>query len=440
MVRQLQVQLFSFLIFIFSVIGLGPSTVRAESLRCDAIFSDSSKNKYEALAEELGLNYLKPPTPAGYRRVILSSRTYHKNDGTLGKTLHYYRYFRPDGSIIRPRVHATEYKDVAAKFESFKPEANWDDVWISPDEDSHIQVLAKNTRGENVAIYHEDWGAGAAKAKFKRVQKFGNFVAPLRRDLLKTLRMTSLDTSSKEKVEATALLLLMSGRIRVGDVKYLTANGTTGVTTLRKDQVITNSKSQVFLRYIGKAGNKNPDAPTYTTIEITESTLKKSILALLESHSEDPRLLIYSTRAESFTALSPEYLNRRLREMTSSDPLSSTFSVKDLRTWAATVKTVEELIRAGKPPETLTRKDAILKIVAKNVSRLLNNTPGVARKDYIDPRILNPESYDKLWLLCAQQFPELIQLAQKNSKDDLNAKYNPDFETLTLNFLNSLTE
>ncbi len=400
-----------------------------------------TENKYEALAEELGLTYLKTPVPNGYTREIINSRTYIKKDGSVGKTLRFYRYRRPDGTVIRPRAEAAEYQDVVARFQSFKIDPTLKNVWMSADEDTHIQILSKNSRNETIAIYHFDWTAGASQAKFKRIQKLGPYISEMRLRLESQLVDLNLKVTSKDKVEAAALLLLMSGRIRVGDIKYLAENGTTGVTTLQKNQVVIRG-DQLFLKYIGKSGNKNPENPTYTTIEIFQPSLKAELAALKKANKTDPRLLIYNSSAQPAvqSSLNPTYLNRRLRELVAEADLKnavknkSVFSVKDLRTWSATVKTVEELIRAGRPPTDLTKKDFILKTVAKNVSRLLNNTPAVARQDYIDPRILNPESYEKLWAMCEERFPNLItEFENKETTDDIN--FNPDFENLTLEFL-----
>ncbi len=78
--------------------------------------------------------------------------------------------------------------------------------------------------------------------------------------------------------------------------------------------------------------------------------------------------------------------------------------------------------------------------VARRVSQLLNNTPGVARKDYIDPRILNPESYARLWKLCQTQFPSLIARVQNSTSPEssFDQKYNPDFEALASEFLEEI--
>ncbi len=417
----------------------------------------SKSSKYEKLAEELGLHYLKAPVPQGYTRTLINSRTYYKKDGTPGKTVHYYRYFRPDGTIIRPRVDQAEFQEVVSRFQSAKLDPKWNHVWLSPDEETHIQILAKNNRGETIAIYHPDWGSGSSQAKYKRVQTFGNLVPKIRQQLEKILQEPTLEISSKEKVEATALLLLASGRIRVGDNKYLQRNGTTGVTTLRKDQVLTDAEGRLFLKYIGKSGNKDPENPTTTTLEIADPVLKSQLLALREANPEDSRLMIFKTRSD-VTALTPSYLNKKLQELTSSvqnssvltsqaaQPSKVSFTVKDFRTWSATVKTVEELIHAGPPPTSLNRRDYILSVIAKKVSLLLNNTPGVARTNYIDPRLLNPEAYEQIWNFCQQNFPALIEAGEISTPasseaytlSEYHIQYDAAFEPLALAYLQSL--
>ena len=444
-----------YLLFAFALNFFHSPLQAASTNACTALFHESSHstpadtpkplNKFEKLAGELGLTYIKAPVPAGYRRTIINSRIYTKKDGTQGKTLRYYRFYRPDGSVIRPRIDAAEYQEMMKRFAALEVQPNWTDVWLSTNEKTHIQVLAKNALHETVAIYHNSWSAGASVAKFKRVQSFGPFVTSIRNQLNEVIQDKSLNISSKEKVEATAYLLLMSGRIRVGDIKYLQKNGTSGVTTLQKNQVYIDHEGRLFLRYIGKSGNKNSSKPTITTLEITDALLKASLTELKNSNTRDPRLLVYQNRANSQTLspLSASSLNGKLKNLVSrldtAGKTDGVFSVKDFRTWAATVKTVEELIRAGPPPTELPKKDFIFMQVSKNVSRLLNNTPAVARQDYIDPRLLNPDAYVQLWALAKAQFPQLITAtAIENNTQPFDVKYNLDFEPLAIAYLKSL--
>lgn len=447
--------------FLFIFLMFSSLTSHSETIvKCEQLFFSGSKknqnqtvpqeNKYKILADELGLTYLKAPVPAGYRREIINSRTYIKKDGTTGKTLRFYRYRRPDGSIIRPILNSAEYKSIIEKFKQFEIEPTWQNVWLSTDSTTHIQVLAKDHKGETATIYHEDWGTGASQAKYVRVQSLGPKVSLIRKKLDSVLKNTDIKIDEKSKVDAVALKLLMSGRIRVGDIKYQNENGTTGVTTLLKNQVEINEKNQLFLIYIGKSGNKNPENPTFTQIEITDKLLKTAIIELKNTNTHDPRLLIYksNTAHDELSALTPSGVNNEFRNLLlkykKHSEKNQMFTVKDLRTWSATVKTVEELIRAGRPPTELDKKSKVLQVVAKNVSRLLNNTPGVARENYIDPRLLNPDGYEKLWTLCEDQFPDLIKSnalpTNLTDKNDFNLQFDLKFEPLVLQFLTTYSD
>lgn len=94
--------------------------------------------------------------------------------------------------------------------------------------------------------------------------------------------------------------------------------------------------------------------------------------------------------------------------------------------------------RTGRPPLEPTRRDSIFKAVALAVSRLLNNTPGVARKDYIDPRILNPEAFISLWKLCETEFPQLLQAKDISNSSEFSLDYDVRFEDLAVRFFEKL--
>ena len=410
------------------------SSVAEDSTEAD----DSDLSKNEQLALDLGLTYLKAPVPAGYRREIISTRTYTKKDGTPGKVLNYYRYYRPDGTVIRPRLQADEYNAIRERFKSVGVAPTWKDVWLSTDENTHIRVLAKDALGTRIAIYHPDWSAGSKDAKYKRVQKFGESVSSLRKQFHAHLADPELSPSSLERVGSTAYLLLMSGRIRLGSRKYLEQNGTVGTATLQKKNVIVDESGRVFLHYFAKAA-------LYTEIEISDPLLKQEILALKEAHPENPNLLVFEGKS-GLQTLSESYLNENLRRLVAniSPNSKNKFTIKDFRTWAATVKTVEELLRAGPPPQELPKRDYVLSVVAKRVSYLLNNEPGTARTSYIDPRLLNPDSSMDLWNFAMNNYPVLAQIAAHNPNTAeskmLDEKFDTNYEAVALAYLNSLAD
>src|SRR5690348_6047849 len=117
-----------------------------------------------AAARHAGLEYVSDATP-GIRR----ERT------PLG-----FRYRGPDGTLVRER--ATRHRIHALVI----PPA-WQDVWICPSPDGHIQATARDARGRKQYRYHPRWREVRDEAKYGRLRAFGAALprirARTRRDL-----------------------------------------------------------------------------------------------------------------------------------------------------------------------------------------------------------------------------------------------------------------
>ena len=77
-------------------------------------------------------------------------------------------------------------------------------------------------------------------------------------------------------------------------------------------------------------------------------------------------------------------INDYLREISGSD-----FTAKDFRTWNATVMAAVTLAADGPQAGSKTARRRAIKDAVGSVSELLGNTPAVARKSYIDPRVFD---------------------------------------------------
>src|SRR5207248_1478432 len=75
-------------------------------------------------------------------------------------------------------------------------------------------------------------------------------------------------------------------------------------------------------------------------------------------------------------------INERFQEL-----VGDGFTVKDLRTWTATVHAAVDLAEAD-PPTTTKALNAAVKDMLEEVSEHLGNTPAVARSSYVDPRVV----------------------------------------------------
>src|SRR5262245_30126616 len=49
----------------------------------------------------------------------------------------------------------------------------WNDVWICPNRQGHIQAVGRDQRGRKQYRYHDDWVATRDEAKFDRLLAFG---------------------------------------------------------------------------------------------------------------------------------------------------------------------------------------------------------------------------------------------------------------------------
>lgn len=406
-----------------------------------------AQNKWQMLADNLGLQYVTPLKSEGYRREIIGQRQYLKKDGQPGKTVYFYRYFRPDGSLIRPRLDAEEYQKIRQEFFEHRLDSKWPLVWLAKDQDAHIQMWAKDQNGKRFATYHQDWATGSAATKFNRISELKEVVDQLRRQNRRAIRGLLDGDISQQNVEGLALSLLLSGRIRVGSSKYRDQNGTYGVTTLLKEQVLVQPSDRLFLKYIGKSGNKDPENPVITEIQVIDPLIKKGLFALSQLAPENENLFLFESKKGVPKTLTAIGLNRSLNDLQAqvikrtdrSKSNAQRISVKDLRTWAANVAAVQELITAGPPPTEPLLQDQIFKTVSQQVALILNNTPAVSRKNYIDPRLLNPDGYQLIWNLAAEHFPQLLLKTKDRNQDSNPAakNYNPDFEDLLVLFFNS---
>jgi DNA topoisomerase IB len=117
-------------------------------------------------------------------------------------------------------------------------------------------------------------------------------------------------------------------------------------------------------------------------LTLKDSELARAVAGLKRVRSESERLLIYKARGV-IRELHSDDLNQRFKEL-----VGDSFAVKDLRTWNATVLAAAALAREPRPTsQRATRKSEMN--VLREVSGALGNTPAVARKSYVDPRLFD---------------------------------------------------
>lgn len=234
----------------------------------------------------------------------------------------------------------------------------WRDVWISPHPNGHIQALGYDDAGRRQYLYHEKWRTDRDAEKFDRVLRLAPRLRKFREQIEKDMK-----SRGRKRLLAIALRVLDLGVFRVGHEQYAEDNGTHGVATLLCEHLSVRG-NRVRFRFPAKHGVEVDE-------EIEDPRLARAVRSLLKDQTPDCRVF----------DLTADDINERFRELVGDE-----FSVKDLRTWHATVRAAQAFADAmrerGKPS-----KRAVSSVM-KEVAEHLGNTPAVARKSYVDPRLV----------------------------------------------------
>ena len=248
----------------------------------------------------------------------------------------------------------------------------WQDVWISPAPNGHIQAVGSDAAGRRQYVYHAEWRRKRDEDKFDRILTVAQKLPRARKRVLVDLDQ---DGMPRERALAAAFRMLDLGYFRVGGEAYTEANGSYGLATLLKRHV-RSRKSELIFEFRAKSGKDQH-------IVISDPGLSRAIATLRSRSGGGDELLAYK-------------VGRRWVDVTSSDindyvktMLDPQVSAKDFRTWHATVHASIALAMVAPPAVTRTAKKRAAAAAVRAVSEYLGNTPAVARRSYVDPRVLD---------------------------------------------------
>jgi DNA topoisomerase I len=293
-------------------------------------------------------------------------------------------------SYLDERGDPIRDSETLARLRSLAIPPAWREVWICSDPLGHLQATGIDAAGRKQYLYHPDWREHRDREKFQRMARFASRLPKLRRQLAANLEREELD---RERVLACAVRLLDVGMFRIGSEQYADDDGGIGLATIRREHVSAENGSLVF-DYPAKGGIRRAQV-------IDDPVSVPVVKALRRRRSGGPELLAYR-RGRRWWPLRSDDINEYLK-----DRLGSDFSAKDFRTWNATVMAAVSL--GSEPPGTgsrSARKRACDRAV-RAVAELLGNTPAVARRAYIDPRVF--DRYLSGWTIAAEldRIPEL---------------------------------
>jgi DNA topoisomerase IB len=250
----------------------------------------------------------------------------------------------------------------------------WKDVWICPDERGHLQATGIDAAGRKQYLYHELWREQRDRQKFREMQEFARALPRLRAKVTRALAHT--DELSHERVAAGATRLLDVGLFRVGSEQYADEDGGFGLATLTREHLRWDHDHAVF-DYLGKSGVRR-------VLEISDPG-SLTLLRQLGRRRAGPSELLSYRDGRRWHRLGSEGINDYIKANA-----DRAFSAKDFRTWNATALAAARLAYFEQHPLPRPRsRQRVVAAVCKDVAEMLANTPAVARRSYIDPRVLD---------------------------------------------------
>jgi DNA topoisomerase-1 len=249
----------------------------------------------------------------------------------------------------------------------------WQDVWICPWPNGHIQAVGTDAAGRRQYRYHDQWRIKRDAAKHERVLEISQQLPDVRDAVLAALRTRGLN---RDRVLACGVRLLDLGAFRVGSEQYAEDNGTFGLATLRREHVEVRGE-RVFFHYTAKGGIDRElelvDRPTATVV--------RALLARPDDQGDE--LLGYPLEDGSWHDITSDEVNAYLKEISGAE-----ITAKDFRTWTATVMMAAALAEEP-PPRSRTARSKAVRQAYVTVAEQLGNTPAVCRASYVDPRVVD---------------------------------------------------
>jgi DNA topoisomerase I len=272
------------------------------------------------------------------------------------------RYQTAGGRVVRDA-------DILARIAALAVPPAWQDVWICPHSNGHIQATGRDARGRKQYRYHARWRQARDGTKFGQLVAFGRALPSLRQRVDADLSRPGLP---REKVLAAVVKLLDDTHLRVGNAEYARSNKSFGLSTLL-DRHVQPTAGGLTMKFRGKSG-------VWHERKVTDRRLAKVVRRCRDLPGQD--LFQYLDAAGDQRTIGSADVNEYIREAAGGE-----FTAKVFRTWAGTVEAATRLA-AEPPPLSAAAAKRTITAVIQEVAAKLGNTPAVCRSSYVHPAVL----------------------------------------------------
>jgi DNA topoisomerase-1 len=275
-----------------------------------------------------------------------------------------FEYLSPDGRVITDAANLDRIAALAV------PPA-WTAVWIAADPDAKVQAVGVDGGGRTQYRYSPTWTLLRSREKFAHIPDFAGALPRLRAHVAATLRPHHAPLD-RDRVLSAAVRLLDLGFFRVGSERYARDNETYGLTTLERRHVRVHGPVLHF-DYTAKEH-------LHRIVEVTDPVVARWVSALIDRPDPDAAFLAWQLPAGGWQRVHSSHVNAFVHTATGIDA-----TAKQFRTWAGTVLAAAAL--GGARHDEKARSPVLAAVRA--TSKLLGNTPAVARSAYIHPGVLD---------------------------------------------------
>jgi DNA topoisomerase-1 len=335
--------------------------------------------RLEAKLQKIGSDPKTTAKAVGLRYAADAVKGYHRI-GNAGNS----KYIDHDGKAVRE-------KSLLDRFAKLVIPPAWQNVWISPFENGHLQVTGIDAKGRKQYRYHPDWNKIRNQSKFFRLSRFAKALPKIRKQVEKDLMRHGLPF---EKVVALVVKLIESTNIRIGNDAYKKLYGSFGLTTLR-DRHVKFDKSTIWFEFTGKKGVQH------------KINLQSKRLANLVRKCKDipgQELFQYYDADGKRHAVGSGDINCYLKEISGED-----FTAKDFRAWAGSVNALCAFHDIGAFENQADCKRKVIAVI-DSVAEKLGNTRTVCKKYYIHPTVIASYENGNITKYKCGTFAESVQL------------------------------
>lgn len=283
-------------------------------------------------------------------------------------------YYNSDGTRVVD-------ENVLSRINSLAIPPAYNEVWISPLSNGHIQATGRDSKNRKQYRYHPLWRQIRQENKFMSMISFGKKLPLIRehidQELKKPLNM------NKNQIICAIIYLLDNHFIRIGNAIYEQQNKSYGLTTLRKKH-LSLCPSKAILEFVGKNSK-----PWHVVLK------DKKIIKILKKCEAIPgyRLFKYLDEDNNHCEITSQDINNYLQNLT-----DLSFTAKDFRTWGACRETLYRLTQTHYNDQETSNET--LNTIISEVAAILGHTPAICQKCYIYPDIIKKwkESKINVWI------------------------------------------